>query len=67
MICTIPAADKNQSHVPKKPDDENKKNHLKPKIPASTSSKPSLRSAATPRSQSSSVKSVKSFATVSSY
>lgn len=58
--------------MPTKPDDENKKNNFKPKIPVPTS-KPPLQSAAAtpfkpssePRSQCGSAKSVKSFATVS--
>lgn len=71
-MCTIPAAVNNQTNVPLKPDDENKKNNLKPKVPVATSSKPTQKSVATPfkassesRSQCSSLKSAKSFATVS--
>ncbi|XP_026326819.1 COP1-interactive protein 1-like [Hyposmocoma kahamanoa] len=53
----------NQSNVPNKPDDEHRKINLKTKITVATSSKPTLKSVTTSRSQSSSVKSVKSFTT----
>lgn len=65
MICTIPGAVNNKNNVPNKPDDEHRKINLKTKITVATSSKPTLKSVTTPRSQSSSVKSVKSFTTVS--
>lgn len=72
IINAISDAAKNQSNVPKKADNENQKVKSKPKIPVATASTPLIKSAATPfkasseaKSQSSSVKSVKSFVTVS--